>query len=211
MKEFDSLLEVAEKLLGPQGCPWDQKQTFASLQPYVLEEAHEVVEAVDHDQDDQIVEELGDLLYTIVFYAKLAQAQGRFKMEHIVDAIREKLVRRHPHVFGDIKVSSSDEVVQNWEKIKQGEKSSSGRTSALDGYPPTLPTLIKAQKMIRKMRKAQFPELTSSPQAMTESEAAAALFKLLVQCDAGDIDLESGLRRELKGYEERFRKWEHTL
>lgn len=208
MKEFDELLAVAERLLGPHGCPWDQKQTFSSLQAYVLEEAHEVIEAVDHEDDEKIIEELGDLLYTIVFYAKLGELQGRFQIEEIVNAIKEKLVRRHPHVFADVKVSGADEVLHNWEQIKQTEKSGSKRESALDGIPPTLPTLMKAQKMIKKMRKAQFPEVSSSSASTTENEAAAALFSLLLQCDVAGIDLEAGLRQHLKAYETQFRDWE---
>src|SRR5579863_8504265 len=99
MEQFDSLLRVAERLLGPNGCPWDQTQTFASLQPYVLEQAHEVIEAVDLDNDKKILEELGDLLYTVIFYAKLAEKTGRFSLEEILVSIRDKLVRRHPHIF----------------------------------------------------------------------------------------------------------------
>ena len=137
MKAFDALLHVAEKLLGPQGCPWDQKQTFQSLQPYVLEEAHEVIEAVDLDDDRKIVEELGDLLYTVVFYGKLAEKTGRFSLEDIVSTIKEKLVRRHPHIFGDVKVDSVDEIVSNWEKIKAQEKGSAAQK--IDAIPQSLP------------------------------------------------------------------------
>src|ERR1700720_2855460 len=122
MEQFDELLHVAEKLLSPEGCPWDLKQTFQSLQPYVLEEAHEVIEAVDLDDDQKIVEELGDLLYTIIFYGKLAEKTRRFSMEQIVSTVKEKLIRRHPHVFGDVNVENVDEVVSNWEKIKKQEK-----------------------------------------------------------------------------------------
>src|SRR3990167_9026225 len=108
MEAFSALLQVAEQLLGPNGCPWDIKQTFTSLQPYVLEEAHEVIEAVDADDDQKMIEELGDLLYTIVFYGKLGEKQGRFSMEQIVHCVRDKLVRRHPHVFGEVKVQDAD-------------------------------------------------------------------------------------------------------
>src|SRR5579863_10005397 len=144
MDQFDSLLRVAETLLGPGGCPWDQKQTFASLQPYVLEEAHEVIEAIDADDDGKMVEELGDLLYTVIFYGKLAEKTGRFSLVDIVNAIEEKLIRRHPHVFGEVKVEGADEVLKNWEKIKLEEKGDKRPESVLDGIPPTLPLVTRA-------------------------------------------------------------------
>ena len=106
MKQFDELISVAEKLLSPEGCPWDLKQTFTTLQPYVLEEAHEVIEAVDLNDDSKILEELGDLLYVIVFYGKLGEKQGRFSLKDIIDTIKEKLIRRHPHIYGDVKVEN---------------------------------------------------------------------------------------------------------
>ena len=154
MEQFDSLLKVAEKLLSPEGCPWDIKQTFASLQPYVLEEAHEVIEAVDAGDDTKIAEELGDLLYIIIFYGKLAEKSGRFSTAHNNSSIKEKLIRRHPHVFGDVKVDGADEVLKNWEKIKLQEKGESKPASVLDGIPPTLPSLIRAQKIIKRMQRA---------------------------------------------------------
>ena len=140
MKEFDDLIAVAEKLLSPEGCPWDHKQTFLSLQPYVLEEAHEVIEAVDSGEDEQIVEELGDLLYTVIFYGKLAEKEGRFATVDIIKAVKEKLIRRHPHVFGEVKVEHVDEIAQNWERIKKEEKQS--RKKEPGGIPPTLPLLV---------------------------------------------------------------------
>src|SRR5579872_4545447 len=141
MKQFDALLEVADKLLSPGGCPWDRKQNFYSLQPYVLEEAHEVIEAVDSKDDKKIIEELGDLLYTVIFYGKLAELEGRFSLKEILEVIKEKLIRRHPHIFGDVKVEDADEVLRNWEAIKRQESGHEKRKSAVDGVPPTLPTL----------------------------------------------------------------------
>jgi MazG family protein len=209
MKEFDALLEVAQKLIGPGGCPWDQEQTFSSLQPFVLEEAHEVIEAVDHNEDHKIVEELGDLLYTIIFYGKLGEKEGRFSIEEIVKAIREKLIRRHPHVFGDLKIEGVGDVLHNWEKIKKEEKHHEKRESALDGIPPTLPTLIKAQKMAKKMKRAQFPKLPEMDrEALNEEQAGKALMALILRSEESGIDLESALRRTLQGYEKRFREWE---
>lgn len=206
MDPFDSLLLVAEELLGPNGCPWDQKQTFLSLQPYVLEEAHEVIEAVDADDDRKMIEELGDLLYTIVFYGKLGEKTGRFTVEEIVNAIREKLIRRHPHVFGDVKVEDVDEVVKNWEKIKAAEKGKSRPPSVLDGIPPTLPTLVKAQKILKRIQRSGSALLSKENHAQaSEEEIGSQLLHLILRAEQSEIDAESALRRSLGKLEEAFR------
>lgn len=205
MDKFDSLLRIAEQLLGPNGCPWDQKQTFLSLQPYVLEEAHEVIEAVDADDDRKMIEELGDLLYTIVFYGKLGEKSGRFSIEEIVDTIKEKLVRRHPHVFGEIKVENIDEVIKNWEKIKAEEKKGVKSSSILDGIPPTLPTLIKAQKILKRIQRSGSELLNKDTQKMTEEEVGSQLLQLILLAELNEIDAESALRRSLSKLENSYR------
>jgi MazG family protein len=193
MKEFDALLEVSETLLGPNGCPWDHKQTFQSLQPYVLEEAHEVIEAVDLDDDQKIVEELGDLLYTVIFYGKLAEKTGRFSIEQIVSAVKEKLIRRHPHVFGDVKVENVEDVVTNWDKIKKQEKK-----RELDEMPPTLPALVRGQKILKRMEKAGVAfSGEKGNQPLSEEEIGEGLLQLLDKANRSGVDAESALRRAL--------------
>ena len=206
MDQFDSLLHVAEELLGPNGCPWDQKQTFLSLQPYVLEEAHEVIEAVDADDDRKMIEELGDLLYTIVFYGKLGERTGRFTIEEIVKSIKEKLIRRHPHVFGEVKVEDADEVVKNWEKIKEGEKGKNKPPSLLDGIPPTLPALVKAQKILKRIQRVGSSLLPKTPSAhLSEEEIGSQLLQLIQRAEQSGVDAESALRRSLAELEGAFR------
>ncbi len=214
MKEFSELLEVAEKLLSPDGCPWDLKQTFFSLQPYVLEEAHEVIEAVDSNEDRRIIEELGDLLYTIIFYAKLAKKEGRFNMEDIINTAKEKLIRRHPHVFGDVKVDHINDIVKNWEQIKKQEKGDQARKSCLDGIPATLPALPRAQKIIKQIIRSQAPvaqELLMSKKEVREEEVGEAIVQEIAQAEESGVDSESALRRALGRYEACFRKWESSL
>jgi uncharacterized protein YabN with tetrapyrrole methylase and pyrophosphatase domain len=207
MKAFDELLEVASILNGPDGCPWDRKQTFFTMQPYVLEEAHEVVEAVDGQIDHEIVEELGDLLYTIIFYAMLAQKEGRFTIEDIVLSVKEKLIRRHPHVFGNEKAETEQDVIKNWDKIKQGEKGKSERKSALDGIPEGLPTLARAQKMIKVFLKGKY--FTAEGESVcTEKECAEQLFRILLCAEKSDVDAESALRRKLADCKKSFLEWE---
>ncbi len=209
MKKFDDLLEIAEKLNGPGGCPWDQTQTFLSLQPYIIEEAHEVLEAVDSGDDRKIVEELGDLFYTVIFYAKVAKKEGRFSIEDILDAVSEKLIRRHPHVFGDLKVEDVEQVLHHWEKIKKGEKAHEERKSALDGIPKTLPALVRAQKIVKKIRRAGSPLLPpQAPSARTEQEVGQQFLEVLLAAEDAGVDAESALRRALNNLETEFRKTE---
>jgi tetrapyrrole methylase family protein/MazG family protein len=206
MDHFDSLLRVAEQLLGPNGCAWDQKQTFLSLQPYVLEEAHEVIEAVDADDDRKMVEELGDLLYTIVFYGKLGEKTGRFTTEEIVNSIKEKLIRRHPHVFGELKVHDEAEIIKNWEKIKAQEKGDQKPPSVLDGIPPTLPLITKAQKILKRIRRSNPSMLPKEGLAQASQEhIGSQLLNLIMQAEMSDIDAESALRRSLAQLESDFR------
>lgn len=207
MKAFDDLLEVAQILNGPAGCPWDLKQTFFSLQPYVLEEAHELIEAVDGQNDKEIVEELGDLLYTVVFYAKIAEKESRFSMEEIVKSVTDKLVRRHPHIFGDVKVASEEEIGKNWDLIKKTEAGKSNRVSSLDGIPDQLPSLAKGQKMLKEFVKMQFTTLDATS-IQEEKEIADALFSLIKTAEKSGVDIESAFRRKLSDYKKEFYHFE---
>jgi MazG family protein len=141
------LAEVMQRLLAPDGCPWDREQTLLSLRPFVIEEAYEVVDAIDSGSPEDLREELGDLLMQIVFQAELARRQGWFGLDDVVAAISEKLVRRHPHVFGDTTVSGTEEVLANWEKLKAAEKKDRG---LLDSLPKSLPALLRAVRIGEK-------------------------------------------------------------
>lgn len=213
MHAFDLLLEVATKLNGPGGCPWDVKQTFTSLQPYVLEEAHEVLEAVDSGDSQKILEELGDLLYTVIFFAKVAEREGRFTLADILNSVREKLIHRHPHVFGENKLSTSEEVMQQWEKNKLKEKSHEDRKSALDGIPETLPLLMRAQKIVGKiLRKTPtFFSASTTETDSAEDQLGEELIALILRAQQKEIDLESVLRRKTASCEKRFREYEQTV
>lgn len=196
MKTFDTLINTVETLLGPKGCPWDQQQTFKSLQPYVLEEAHEVIEAVDADDDFHITEELGDLLYTVLFYAKLGEKMNRFTLEEIIKKITEKMVRRHPHVFGDVKADTPEEVMKNWDTIKAQEKGKNDK-SLSTRIPPTLPALARAQKIVQQLlRKDPNQFLAPIPEEpQGEEEIGVKLFQLVAQAEREGIDAESALRK----------------
>jgi len=145
MKEFSKLVRIMEKLRHPRrGCPWDLEQTPQSLKEYILEEAHELVEAIERGRDGEIREELGDLLLQVVFLSRLAEEEKKFSIRDVIDGLSEKLVRRHPHIFARTKVNGADEVKANWEKIKMAEKS---KESVISDYPPAMPSLLQANRI----------------------------------------------------------------
>lgn len=154
---IDPLVRVMQKLRGPEGCPWDREQNHRSLRKYLIEETYEVLDAIDEGNMNKICEELGDLLLQIAFHAQIADEAGFFDINDIVEGIVQKLIRRHPHVFGDIRVSTSAEVSRNWDKIKENEKKGEPESkSVLDGIPAALPSLLKAEKIQKKAAKVGF-------------------------------------------------------
>ncbi len=150
---FEELLRVVSQLRGPGGCPWDKEQTHASLKRNLLEECYEALEAIDDDSPDKLSEELGDVLVQIVFHAQIASEAGDFAMADVVDKIRDKLVRRHPHVFGGPKAADADEVERNWEQLKALE---GNRKSATDGIPAGMPALAHAQLLQDRVSRRGF-------------------------------------------------------
>jgi MazG family protein len=145
---FGRLVDIMARLHGPGGCPWDREQTPASLRPYLLEEAHEVLEAIDDGDPAALRDELGDLLLQVVFQAQLASAAGGFTIADVAQAIADKLVRRHPHVFGDLQVRDADEVVRNWTRIKAEERRRAGASEDLFAtVPKGLPALVGAEQV----------------------------------------------------------------
>lgn len=152
--ELDKLLAIMAKLRGPDGCPWDREQTMTTLRPFVLEEAHELVDAIQEGETDAIREELGDLLLEVVFVTQIANEAGQFTMADVARGIREKLVRRHPHVFSSTPATNAGEALERWEAIKAGEKPE--RRSVLDGVPRSLPALSRAAKLSKRAANAGF-------------------------------------------------------
>jgi tetrapyrrole methylase family protein/MazG family protein len=211
MKELNRLLSIADRLLSPGGCPWDLEQTFFSLQPHLLEEMYEFLEAIDLLDSEKMKEELGDVLYSLIFIAKLAEKEGRFSFQEAIEDLSDKLVRRHPHVFGNTQVSDTDEVVKNWEKIKSQEKGKETRKGLFDGIPPGLPSLPKAQKMARKIRKSKGRSSASS-EVHSEEDLGAKLWALIEGAEEKGMDAESALRRHLEKIKagEEFRHEGHS-
>jgi XTP/dITP diphosphohydrolase/tetrapyrrole methylase family protein/MazG family protein len=155
MNEFYKLVDVMKKLRAPDGCPWDREQTIESLKPYLLEETYETLEAMDLG-GEELKGELGDLLLNIIFQSLIKEEEGEFTIDDVAEKVKVKLIRRHPHVFGDVKVEGSEEVKKNWDEIKKNEKEHKDRVSILDGIPKIYPPLAKAYKLQTKAAKVGF-------------------------------------------------------
>ena len=176
------LMTILKLLRAPQGCPWDREQTHESLKPYMLEECHEVMAAIDSGDPRELREELGDLLLHVLFQAEISEENGEFDSADPMDHIAEKLVRRHPHVFGDLELSTSAEVERNWEAIKLREKGHKGQErSVLDGVPRTLPGLLRAQRIQEKMAGVGFDWADASGARAKLQEETGELLEALDQ------------------------------
>lgn len=152
-ENFARLVEIMEKLRGPKGCPWDKAQKREDLKTYLLEETYEVLDAINEKSNEKLKEELGDLLLQIVFHAQIAKEEKKFDIEDVCKEINKKLIRRHPHVFSDVKAKTPEIVLKNWEKIKKGEKKGK---SALEGIPKIFPALLKAYRLQEKAGRVGF-------------------------------------------------------
>lgn len=169
---IEDLLKVMAKLRSPKGCPWDREQDHMTLRRHAIEEVYELMDAIEAGDDHEMAEELGDLLLQVVFHCQMANERGAFNFEKVTRILVDKLVRRHPHVFGNTKVKDVDEVWANWEKIKKAEKQGTRheRPSALDGIPKHLPALLRAEKLVKKARKAHLLNLEGKRSSVSQIE-----------------------------------------
>lgn len=207
MDDFTTLLHTLQRLIGPGGCPWDQEQTLQSLRHTLVEETFEVIEAIDLDNNHFIKEELGDLLFNAFFLCIVAEKEGRFTVKEAVQQIISKLIRRHPHVFGDKRLETSDQVLKQWEEIKKEEKKEE-RKSALDGIPKDLPALAKAHKMAKKLASKSFTPTADMQTFSEEEKAGEMLWQAVKSISQQGIQAEHALRKRLGQIEAEFRDWE---
>jgi tetrapyrrole methylase family protein/MazG family protein len=227
-KRFGDLVDIMARLRGTDGCPWDRRQTKETLRPFLIEETYEILEALDKEDDQGLREELGDLLFHIIFMARIAQEEGVFGIYDVISAVAEKMVRRHPHVFGNSEVSSPHEVEANWAKLKAEEKP---RGSLLEGIPQHLPALMRAYRLTQRASKVGFDwedkdqvwkkleeELKEFQAALSEgneddlrNELGDILFTLVNLARFIDVDPEDALRRVTNKFVERFRYIEKRL
>ncbi len=198
------------KLRSPKGCPWDREQNHRSLCRHAVEEVYELIDAIEADDDIEMAEELGDLLLQVVFHAQMAKERGAFDFEKVTRHLVDKLIRRHPHVFGMTKVKNVDEVWANWEKIKKAEKHGTrhARHSALDGIPKHLPALLRAEKLLKKARKAKLLPESKPRKVASKSAVAKQLFALTEYTQARGWCAEELLAAETKKREHALRRRE---
>ncbi|MBM3875158.1 MAG: MazG family protein [Verrucomicrobia bacterium] len=210
---INALLEVMRRLRAPDGCPWDREQDHMTLRFHAVEEVYELMDAIEAHDDHEMAEELGDLLLQVVFHCQLARERGAFDFEAVARRITDKLIRRHPHVFGDVKVKDVNEVWANWDRIKRAEKHGTrhARPSALDGIPKHLPALLRAEKLVKKSRKAKLATVTTAGAKWTRAQIAKSLFDLAASAQAKGWSAEELLRAELSKRERSLRRRERSL
>jgi MazG family protein len=227
---FKRLCEIVAQLRAPGGCPWDREQTHASLAPSVLEEAYEVVSAIRSADDANLREELGDLLLLVIMHAEIAREQGRFDIDQVVGDVTEKLIRRHPHVFGTSDARQSEAVVRQWEAIKRAEKKDSSAHYLAD-LPVALPALMRAQKAQNKAARVNFDwtkisevvakveeelgeareAIRSADQAATADEIGDLFFAVVNLARKSRLDAESLLQKATEKFVDRFNQLEDRL
>jgi uncharacterized protein YabN with tetrapyrrole methylase and pyrophosphatase domain len=208
---LEDLLAVMVRLRSPTGCPWDREQDHLSLRRHAIEEVYELIDSIEAGDDHEMAEELGDLLLQVVFHCQLARERGAFDFEQVTRHLVDKLIRRHPHVFGTTKVRDVDEVWANWEKIKRAEKHGTHRErkSAFDGIPKHLPALLRAEKLLKKARKAKaIPDGHRTNRKFTKSTLAKELFTLVEFAQARGWCAEELLASEIKRRERQWRRQE---
>lgn len=186
--KFNRLVEIMATLRSSDGCPWDREQTHTSLRQYLLEEAYEVLEALDNQDNKHLREELGDLLLQIIFHAQIASEAGAFDIDDVVDGICDKLIRRHPNVFGDVKINSAAEQAVNWEKIKKAE----GKKSAIDGVPAALSALLRSWRIQQKAATVGFDWPEAAPIWEKITEETAELRQAVAKGEKKEMEDELG-------------------
>jgi tetrapyrrole methylase family protein / MazG family protein len=230
---FEDLVAIQARLRAPGGCPWDREQTHLTLRTYLIEEAYEVLDAIENGNSKNLSEELGDLLLQVLFHADMARETGAFDISHVISGIRDKMVRRHPHVFGDVKVKTSGEVLKNWAQLKAREKeeaslkdvaSESSAPSALDGVPRSLPALLEAYQITRRAAQVGFDwehvegifdklreetselceALAASNRRATEEEVGDLLFSVVNLARFLKLDPEVILKKSNLKFKQRF-------
>lgn len=207
---FEDLLEIMTLLRAPDGCPWDKEQDHKSIRKNFIEETYEVCEAIDTEDRELLCEELGDVLLQVVFHTEISREAGDFTMEDVISGVCSKLVRRHPHIFGEINADTSEEVLKNWEAIKKEEKGRKDISEVLDGVCTSLPALMRMQKLLKKSRQneynAEFPAVSTLDE--NEEKIARELFRVCKMADELSVDAEEVLEKTAAEYTKRAGKGE---
>jgi len=206
--KLEELIAVLEQLRAPGGCAWDREQTHESLVQYLVEETYELVDAIETGDRDEMVEELGDVLYQVIFHSDIAAEAGRFTLEDVAAHMTAKMIGRHPHVFGDATAESADDVVALWDDLKKVEKPT--RTSVLDGIPQSMPSLGLADKLLGKAGKLGLVDVAQQGAIPVddEEELGGLLLAIVASAKANGLDAERALRSTLRGLQQEIRDFE---
>ena len=206
--KLEELIAVLEKLRAPGGCAWDREQTHESLVQYLVEETYELVEAIETGDRDEMLEELGDVLYQVIFHSDIAAEAGLFTLEDVAANMTAKMIGRHPHVFGDTTADSADDVVALWDELKKVEKPN--RTSVLDGIPQSMPSLAFADKLLGKAGKLGLVDVAQQAAIPVEDEdqLGGLLLAIVASAKANGLDAERALRTTLRGLQDEIREHE---
>jgi tetrapyrrole methylase family protein / MazG family protein len=224
MEEFDKLVQIFERLRAPGGCPWDAEQDHKSISKCIIEESYELYDAILNEDKYHMREELGDVLLQVIFHSIIARDLGEFCLKDVINGLADKLISRHPHVFADVQLDSSKEVVHNWEKLKKGEKGKVERKSILDGIPRSLPSILAARKIQSTVSRVGFDwkdaqgvmgkigeEIAELDQAIhsknadaMEDEIGDLLFSVVNLARKCKVDPEAALRRTNRKFRKRF-------
>lgn len=222
---FDDLLKIVGKLRGEGGCPWDREQTHQSIRHNIIEEGYELIEAIDNGEFDKMADESGDLLLQVVFHAQIGKETGEYNIDDVINAVCTKLIRRHPHVFGDVEVADSEEVLANWSEIKRQERGQNSTSQDMEGVSLALPALMRAEKIQGKAEKNGYifndPNVTAESIAnmigilrdnedkdVAEKYVGKMLFELVSVARASGVDAETALSKYTKGFVADFAKHE---
>jgi XTP/dITP diphosphohydrolase len=206
--QLEELIAVLEKLRAPGGCAWDREQTHESLVQYLIEETYELVDAIESGDRDELIEELGDVLYQVIFHSDIAAEAGQFTLEDVAAHMTAKMIGRHPHVFGDVVADTPEAVMENWDTLKSAEKPT--RTSVLDGVPQGMPALALADKLLGRAHKVGLIDATlpGAVNVQSEDELGPLLLAIVASAKANGLDSERALRAALRDLQGEIRSHE---
>ena len=208
-KDFYEFCEIIRKLREPDGCPWDREQTHESLRKHLIEEAYEACDAIDEGNPEKIADELGDVLLQIVMHAQIGKEAGTFDINDVTDLVSRKMIERHPHVFGDVTVKNSREVLDNWEEIKKKSRGQKTASEAMENVSKSLPALYRAGKIVEKAQQGGFIEKEASVK-ITPEEAGEKLFEITVLATQCGIDAEEALSSFTKKFIKKIKNIEEN-
>lgn len=212
---FNDLVRIVELLRAPGGCPWDREQTHDSIKRNLVEESYELIEAIDGGNPEKIADESGDLLLQVVFHAVMAKESGEYEVDDVTDAICRKLIHRHPHVFGDVEVSGSGEVLKNWDAIKRADRGQAKIADELRGVSKYLPSLMRAEKIQKKAEKngyqnSDFAEYAFTADKHSEADCGRILFAAVKMCRESGVDPELALAAYTEKFIRDFEEFENS-